>query len=106
VAGDLLHHVQRHPTAHAVRGQGAAEAVGAHPLQTQALAGLAQGFISSLAGLGAVCAAAVALKSVSWQALEEIRGPNTPQNRKPKKDPGHQLQPACNRLATFSVTVI
>jgi hypothetical protein len=52
VAGNPLDHMQRDTTAHGSSGQGAAEGMGAHTLQPQACAGLPQGLISGLAGLG------------------------------------------------------
>lgn len=54
MAGDLLNHVQRHPAPYGIGGQGAAEAMGAHPLQAQAGAGLAQGLVGGACRLWGV----------------------------------------------------
>jgi hypothetical protein len=54
VPGDLLHHVQGHPAAHAVGRQRPAEAVRAHPLQAQQGTRLAEGLIRGLAALRGV----------------------------------------------------
>lgn len=52
VPGNGLHYVKGHPPAYSGLGQGPAEAMGAHPLQTQASAGQAQGLVGGLTGLG------------------------------------------------------